>query len=301
MTRLRILVEVLHRLTRAPDRPQSTRARLLCVAQLTLRNALVRGPQSDEARKGASFSADDRRSAATSEERQTASRLLAVPRYGLGVKTPYDRLAAEIVAMAAEDQRMRKEAMRDRTKWDPEIDRRNTARMRAIVAEVGWPAWSNVGEEAEHLAWLLVQHADAARDFQRQCLELMRDAARGEVCARHIAYLEDRLRVADGRPQLYGTQLHRDAQGKLELGVLEDPEHLDERRRNVGLEPIVDYLASAATLYPQSAGGTFRVRPAQPNDASAIARVHHRQPRATGLQGRHPLGPRIERTRAAFL
>ena len=79
--------------------------------------------------------------------------------------------------------------------------------MREIVRDIGWPTRSKVEEQAEHMAWLLVQHADHDRSFQRECLALMSTEAADEVCPAHLAYLEDRLAVAEGRPQRFGTQL----------------------------------------------------------------------------------------------
>jgi hypothetical protein len=158
---------------------------------------------------------------------------------------PIQCLAAEIIEMAAADQNMRRAASADPATWDPSVDRRNTARLRAIVAEIGWPTRSRVGDQAEHQAWLLVQHADADRPFQRECLELMRREPPDEVCAKHLAYLDDRIRTADGRPQLYGTQLRKAPGGEWGPGPLEDSDRVDERRAAVDLEPLAQYVARA--------------------------------------------------------
>ncbi len=66
--------------------------------------------------------------------------------------------------------------------------------------------------------------------------------AAGETSARDQAYLEDRVRVHAGRPQLYGTQFTYD-QDQLKPHPIEDPEHLDRRRAAVGLTPFADYEA----------------------------------------------------------
>lgn len=152
-----------------------------------------------------------------------------------------DAFAMEIVAMADEDQRFR----RDRSinaPWDPSVDQRNTQRMREIVSVIGWPTLSKVGADAEHKAWLLVQHADL--EFQRECFALMALEPADEVCPRHLAYLEDRIRVREGRRQRYGTQLEKRGDGWEPLPV-DDPEGLDARRQAVGLEPITEYLNGA--------------------------------------------------------
>jgi hypothetical protein len=47
------------------------------------------------------------------------------------------------------------------------VDAANTARMKRIVAERGWPGRSLVGDDGAQAAWLLVQHADHDPAFQR--------------------------------------------------------------------------------------------------------------------------------------
>lgn len=156
-----------------------------------------------------------------------------------------EAVAAEISDLADVDQQMRRRAAEEGSPWNGEVDLHNTARMRGIIAEIGWPTRSKVGEAAEHKAWLLVQHADADRAFQRECLELMREQPEGEVCAKHLAYLDDRIRTGEGRPQLYGTQLRGGPSGELAPSAIEDPEHVDERRAAVGLGPLSEYVALA--------------------------------------------------------
>jgi len=152
----------------------------------------------------------------------------------------YPHLATEIAAMCEVDQTMRKAAMEGGT-WDPEIDRRHTERLKAIIADIGWPARTHVGEKASHGAWLLAQHADHDVDFQRECLRLVREAGPGEALPADVAYLEDRVAVHEGRPQRYGTQFRAGPDGGTEPSPIEDPDRLDERRRAVGLGPFEEY------------------------------------------------------------
>src|SRR5688572_2230196 len=155
-----------------------------------------------------------------------------------------ENLAAEIVRMTDEDQRMRRKVQAVHEELSA-VDARNTRRLREVIAEIGWPTRSKVGEQAEHLAWLLVQHADRDLSFQRECLALMEAESADEVCPKHLAYLVDRIRVAEGRPQRYGTQLRMGEQG-LEPAPVEDLAGVDARRRGVGLEPIAEYVRRAS-------------------------------------------------------
>lgn len=160
---------------------------------------------------------------------------------GAPAKINYPQIVAELKAMAETDQDMRKRNPQDDKMWDEEVDKRNTARMREIVATVGWPTISKYGERAAHAAWLLVQHADQDPEFQEKVLALMRDLPDGEVSKQDIAFLEDRVRVNTGRPTLYGTQFYNDQQGIFGPQPIEDRDTLDERRAAVGLGNFAEY------------------------------------------------------------
>ena len=124
------------------------------------------------------------------------------------------------------------------------IDADNLQWLRGTVTEHGWPGHSLVGAEAANAAWLLAQHADLDPAFQRQCLELLTEAAeRGEATAGQAAYLTDRVLIAEGKPQEYGTQVIGRKDG-WEPVNLRDPQTVDERRATASLGPLAAYLAS---------------------------------------------------------
>ena len=88
-----------------------------------------------------------------------------------------------------------------------DVDHGNTARMKQIVARYGWPGYKLVAKDGAHQAWLLVQHADADLAFQTDCLAKLESAvAAGDASPTHLAYLHDRVAVAEKRKQRYGTQ-----------------------------------------------------------------------------------------------
>lgn len=148
--------------------------------------------------------------------------------------------------MCDADQEMRKRALENdgviESKEDDTLDFRNTERMKKIVADIGWPSASKVGEPISNMAWLLVQHADHDLSFQKQCLDMMKCEPEGEVSIGDIAYLEDRVRVNEGRPQLYGTQFFSDKkEDEMKPRPIEDIENLDKRRKEAGLESFGEY------------------------------------------------------------
>jgi hypothetical protein len=129
------------------------------------------------------------------------------------------------------------------------VDTDNTEFLKSVVAEHGWPGHDLVGEHAAHAAWLLVQHADDDPEFQKSCLLPLQDAVdTGQAKPSDLAYLIDRVRVAEKRPQVYGTQYHTQ-DGALVPRPIEDRERLDERRALVGLEPHADYDRTMHELY----------------------------------------------------
>jgi hypothetical protein len=168
-----------------------------------------------------------------------------------------EELRKELLRRTKEDQDARKEfieAMKGKPTIDPEapavrkmleVDRRNTARMKEVVERHGWPGKSLVGADAAHAAWLLVQHADQDRPFQKRCLALLGEAVKkGEATGEELAYLTDRVRVGEGQKQVYGTQLNT-VDGKLVPAPIEDEANVDRRRKEVGLPPLAEYLKTA--------------------------------------------------------
>jgi len=131
--------------------------------------------------------------------------------------------------------------------WRHEVDRHHARRMASIIARDGWPSVSCVGPLGADAAWVLVQHADHDPVFQRRCLALVEDAVRrGEASPRNLAYLTDRVLVAEGRPQMYGTQF----QGGRQPLPIDDAAHVDDRRAAVGLSPLAAYVAQIRHLTP---------------------------------------------------
>ena len=98
-----------------------------------------------------------------------------------------------------------------------------------------------VGEDGALAAFLLVQHADRDPQFQKKCLPLLEAAVRvGEASASNLAYLTDRVLIAEGKPQRYGTQFQT-VGGKSAPFPIEDAENVDARRNAVGLGPLAEY------------------------------------------------------------
>lgn len=131
--------------------------------------------------------------------------------------------------------------------WD-ETDRRNNARMAEVLDEHGWPGWRLVGSDGAFAAWVLVQHADLDLPLQERGLALMTTAVeQGDADPSDHAYLIDRVRVAKGEPQVYGTQWGSNDAGDIAPRTpIEDEAQVDVRRARVGLKTIDEYLKELA-------------------------------------------------------
>jgi hypothetical protein len=127
-------------------------------------------------------------------------------------------------------------------------DKENTKWLGEIVEKHGWPTISLVGKDGSNDAWLLAQHADRDPKFQRKCLDLMTKAPKEEVSQKNLAYLTDRVLLAEGKKQIYGTQF-TSTNGKWEPRALEDPENVDKRRKEVGLPPLSEYVKMMEQMY----------------------------------------------------
>lgn len=168
-------------------------------------------------------------------------------------------LRRELLERLSRDQAIRNELIQKGvTHPDPkiearmiEIDSDNTARMKEIVKQYGWPGPELVGVDGTEAAFLLVQHAE--HEFQKQMLPLVEAAYRQEkLQGQDYALLLDRVLVAEGKPQVYGTQAKRFDQWKDKQPVfdpIEDEANVDKRRADVGLFSMAEYRLLLKKLY----------------------------------------------------
>ena len=128
-----------------------------------------------------------------------------------------------------------------------ESDKENQRRLDGIVASCGWPPLSKVGRLASDAAFLIVQHSDLGNQLRYAPL-MQRASEQGELSRQSMALLEDRINIQKGLPQRYGTQVSI-SHGKTSLFPVAEEATLDQRRAELGLPPICEYLQSFSAQY----------------------------------------------------
>lgn len=123
-----------------------------------------------------------------------------------------------------------------------EKDAANLTKISAILDTRGWVGPEVVGQKASGALFYVIQHSNTAT--QKKYLPLLRTAVQEKKApAGQLALMEDRVALAEGRPQTYGSQLRQNGNDpRLFVCPLADPDHVDERRAAVGLPPMAEYL-----------------------------------------------------------
>jgi len=160
----------------------------------------------------------------------------------------FPQISHELNTMTAADQAMRSRYSEGNA-WNSTIDHDNTKRVMEIITKIGWPTISKVGKKASHNAWLLVQHADHDVPFQVHCLQLLKEVPPYDIDPENLAYLEDRVRINQGRPQLYGTQFDQIDNQHVPYPI-EDESDVNGRRAALGMGPLQQQIDMMYQKYP---------------------------------------------------
>lgn len=112
-----------------------------------------------------------------------------------------------------------------------------------IIDKYGWLGISQVGRLANGTQWSVLQHGTVASKEKYAPL-LKASALKNESQAVHYARLIDRMLINSERPQLYGTQINYDTDTP-SFYEIKDPEFIDKRRKELGLDPIQEFAKSS--------------------------------------------------------
>ncbi len=127
----------------------------------------------------------------------------------------------------------------------------NFAAAKKMIDANGFPDHDMVGEEATHKFWMMVQHMDGYPNFQMQVLRRMSGPVdQNKASSKDFAYLTDRVLINQQRPQHFGTQVYYDNVAKTyKPHPVDDITRTNERRAEIGLAPLDDFLANTNEKY----------------------------------------------------
>ncbi len=161
---------------------------------------------------------------------------------GRMVNRDQDARAEAVAAMRQGDDERRKALDRQIA----QIDAENRASLRDIFEKHGFPTPEMIGRDGVSSVFLLVQHADDDPGFQARALELAEPLMQRRGMSRQqYAMLTDRVLLARGQPQLYGSQYNVE-QGKVAVLPMADPENVDARRAHMAMGTLASYLDAVA-------------------------------------------------------
>jgi len=133
------------------------------------------------------------------------------------------------------------------------INDNNLKELERLLPQKGWPRRSEVGPEAAAAAFFVLQHSNAIA--QQKYISLFEKCCReNEGNWQQYALMFDRMRMNQNKLQRFGTHtyLNPKAGSTNELYPLEDDSKVDEWRKEIGLEPLKDYLARTGIKYMPS-------------------------------------------------
>lgn len=124
------------------------------------------------------------------------------------------------------------------------IDAENGERVQEIIDTYGWLGPDEVGEYGSQSLFLAIQHVDAGPVQEKYLPVLKKAVEEGKAEAWQYAFLTDRSLMNRGGKQIYGTQkIIGRTPAESYVVPLQDPDRVDERRAEVGLEPLAEELA----------------------------------------------------------
>lgn len=120
---------------------------------------------------------------------------------------------------------------------------KNLLVVKKYFKDYGFPGIKENGKDASLNFWLIVQHGDHDVAFQGKVLKAMKKELKTKnVNLQNYAYLYDRVQKNKNKPQLYGTQMVWDSLGVHMPYNLKSPEKVNQRRAEMGMETIEEYL-----------------------------------------------------------
>jgi hypothetical protein len=134
------------------------------------------------------------------------------------------------------------------TEISQSIDEPNTKRLDEIFDQIGFPNTAKVGRDGFQAYMTLLQHA-TSDDLRVRSLKPITAAFKNkELPPMGYANFVDRLRLHQGKKQLYGSGFEL-KDGKMVISPTEDMKNLEKRRIKIGLPPLAEAVKELKALY----------------------------------------------------
>jgi hypothetical protein len=122
-------------------------------------------------------------------------------------------------------------------------DHRNQEMVISIIEKCGMPTLNEVSKTQMEAIWLALQHTN--KKHRKKYFPKIEAAVKnGDLSKEKYALMKDRILMDEGKPQIYGSQIKN---GK--LYKLESPEKVNERRKEMEMGPIEEYLKNFNIKY----------------------------------------------------
>ncbi len=126
--------------------------------------------------------------------------------------------------------------------YKAEIGKQNYEELSQLIDQYGWPTYSMVGDLAADAPLLVINHHEDPEVRKKYIKSIKKACKAGETSCFEYARIQDRILVEENKEQLYGMQFRYNDQRQLEPFPVADPQLVDQRRAEIGLEPLKDYL-----------------------------------------------------------
>lgn len=122
-------------------------------------------------------------------------------------------------------------------------DHRNQEMVISIIEKCGMPTLNEVSKTQMEAIWFALQHTN--KKHRKKYFPKIEAAVKnGDLSKEKYALMKDRILMDEGKPQIYGSQIKN---GK--LYKLESPEKVNERRKEMEMGPIEEYLKNFNIKY----------------------------------------------------
>lgn len=169
----------------------------------------------------------------------------------IGAMHARDRLLREIIMQGLRTEMSGETRLAYINRTEHHFDRvsaENTRRLRAILRILSWQELTALSPNAAEQAFSLISHSNDIA-FKREMASHFEQLARaGQMRGDRVAILVDDIALAEGRAQIYGTNLECH-HGIYQPKPIEAVETLDARRAALGLNPIAEYVAESRQVY----------------------------------------------------